>query len=62
MLLQRRGCSHFSNEDEFDFSVTCDLEQCEQKNILNTDMFGSLEGTPEWTNEVPASSAPAADK
>lgn len=53
----------FSNNDEkLDYSLTCDLEQCEQKITLNTDMFGSFEGTMEWTNEVPEISAPTADK
>ncbi|MEA4921042.1 MAG: hypothetical protein VB078_08995 [Clostridiaceae bacterium] len=52
----------FSNEKKLDFSVTCDLEQSDQKITLNTDMFGSFEGTLEWTNEVPEISAPAADQ
>lgn len=52
----------FSNEEDLDFSVTCDLEQRDQKIILNTDMFGSFEGTLAWTDEVPEITAPAADK
>ncbi|MEA4814269.1 MAG: hypothetical protein VB112_05145 [Oscillospiraceae bacterium] len=52
----------FSNEEDLDYSVTCDLEQSEQKITLNTDMFGCFEGTMEWTNEVPEISAPAEDK
>ena len=52
----------FSNEEKLDYSVTCDLEQSEQKITLDTDMFGCFEGTMEWTNEVPEISAPAEDK
>lgn len=50
------------NDKELDFSVSCDLEQLEQKITLNTDLFGSFEGTLEWTNEVPEISASITDK
>ena len=51
-----------SNEEKLDYSVTCNMEQSEQKITLNTDMFGSFEGTLEWTDKVPEILAPAADK
>lgn len=52
----------FAQGSELNFSLTCDMEQTDQKVILKTDMFGEFEGTLEWTNEIPEISSPATDK
>lgn len=51
----------FSTASDLDFSVTCDLEQSYQNITLETDMFGTFEGTLTWTDEVPELSAPEAE-